>query len=143
MNSRLDTIQAAVLLAKLPGFTEEIEARERVAEYYDHHLPATVTRPGRVAGSDSAWAQYTIQVADRNSLAAALREAGIPTAIYYPMPMHLQPAYRDYGDGPGSLPASEKLAAHVLSLPMYPDMDKVTSRRICEAIERHLQASNA
>lgn len=143
MNSRLDTLQAAVLLAKLPGFAAEIEARERVAEYYDRHLPAAVTRPGRRAGSDSAWAQYTIQVADRNSLATALREIGIPTAIHYPMPMHLQPAYRGYGDGPGSLPASEKLAAHVLSLPMHPDMDEAINGRICQAIEHHLQAPNA
>ena len=143
MNSRLDTIQAAVLLAKLPGFAAEIEARERVAEYYDRHLPAAVTRPGRRADSDSAWAQYTIQVANRDGLAAALREVGIPTAIHYPMPMHLQPAYRGYGDGPGSLPASEKLAAHVLSLPMHPDMNQATSRRICQEIEQHLEAHGA
>ncbi|MDP6475611.1 MAG: DegT/DnrJ/EryC1/StrS family aminotransferase [Alphaproteobacteria bacterium] len=138
MNSRLDTLQAAVLLAKLPGFAAEIEARERLAEYYDRHLPGAAVRPGRMAGSTSAWAQYTIQVEDRDGLAAALREDGIPTAIHYPLPMHLQTAYRGFGDGPGSLPVSEKLAAHVLSLPMHPDMDEATSRRICAAIERHL-----
>jgi len=138
MNSRLDTLQAAVLLAKLPGFAAEIEAREKVAKYYDQHLPAAASRPGRLPGSDSAWAQYTIQVADRDGLAAALREEGIPTAIHYPRPLHLQPAYLRYGDGPGSLPVSEKLAAHVLSLPMHPDMDEATSARICESIERHL-----
>ncbi len=138
MNSRLDTLQAAVLLAKLPGFSAEIEAREKVAKYYDRHLPAAVARPGRMAGSDSAWAQYTIQVANRDGLAAALREAGVPTAIHYPRPLHLQPAYLRHGGGPGSLPVSEKLATRVLSLPMHPDMDEATSRHICQAIARHL-----
>ena len=138
MNSRLDTLQAAVLLAKLPGFTGEIEAREKVAKYYDRHLPAAASRPGRTAGSDSAWAQYTIQVANRDGLAAALREAGVPTAIHYPRPLHLQPAYLRHGGGPGSLPVSEKLATRVLSLPMHPDMDEATSRHICQAIARHL-----
>ncbi len=138
MNSRLDTLQAAVLLAKLPGFSAEIEAREKVAKYYDRHLPAAASRPGRTAGSDSAWAQYTIQVANRDGLAAALREAGIPTAIHYPRPLHLQPAYLRHGGGPGSLPVSEKLATRVLSLPMHPDMDEATSRHICQAIARHL-----
>ena len=143
MNSRLDTLQAAVLLAKLPGFAAEIEARERVAKYYDRHLPAAVARPGRMAGSDSAWAQYTIRVADRDGLAAALREDGIPTAIHYPLPMHLQSAYRDYGAGPGSLPVSEELAAHVLSLPMHPDMVDATGKQICDAIARHMDARGA
>ena len=138
MNSRLDTLQAAVLLAKLPGFSAEIEAREKVAKYYDRHLPAAASRPGRTAGSDSAWAQYTIQVANRDGLAAALREAGVPTAIHYPRPLHLQPAYLRHGGGPGSLPVSEKLATRVLSLPMHPDMDEATSRHICQAIARHL-----
>ena len=138
MNSRLDTLQAAVLLAKLPGFSAEIEAREKVAKYYDRHLPAAASRPGRTAGSDSAWAQYTIQVANRDGLAAALREAGVPTAIHYPRPLHLQPAYLRHGGGPGALPVSEKLATRVLSLPMHPDMDEATSRHICQAIARHL-----
>jgi len=143
MNSRLDTLQAAVLLAKLPGFAADIEARERVAVYYDQHLPATASRPPRVAGSQSAWAQYTIQVADRDGLAAALHEDGIPTAVHYPLPMHLQPAYRAYGGGQGSLAVSEKLAQHVLSLPMHPDMDQATSGRICAAIAHHLNGLDA
>jgi len=140
MNSRLDTIQAAVLLAKLPGFTAEIEARERVAKYYDQHLPEAVTRPGRMPGSDSAWAQYTIQVADRSALAAALKQDGIPTAIHYPLPMHLQTAYQRYGGGVGSLPVSENLAKHVLSLPMHPDMEEATCGRICQAIQSHFKS---
>ncbi|MDA0231695.1 MAG: DegT/DnrJ/EryC1/StrS aminotransferase family protein [Proteobacteria bacterium] len=142
MNSRLDTIQAAVLLAKLPGFTAEIEARERVAKFYDQHLPEAVTRPGRMPGSDSAWAQYTIQVADRSALAAALKEDGIPTAIYYPLPMHLQTAYQRYGDGVGSLPVSENLAKHVLSLPVHPDMEEATCGRICQAIQSHFKSND-
>jgi len=143
MNSRLDTLQAAVLLAKLPGLPEEIEARERVAQYYDRHLPASAARPPRVVGSTSAWAQYTIQVAGRADLAAALRRDGIPSAVHYPLPMHLQSAYRRYGDGPGSLPASEKLAQHVLSLPLHADLDEATSGRICQVLQRHLEAHDA
>jgi len=140
MNSRLDTLQAAVLLAKLPGFAEEIEARERVAKFYDSHLPASLTLPPRRSGCTSAWAQYTIRVADRAGLAAALRQEGIPTAIHYPLPMHLQPAYQPYGNGPGSLPVSEKLATQVISLPMHPDQGEATSERICLAIQNHLKS---
>ena len=140
LNSRLDTLQAAILLAKLKVFAKEIEARQRVAEYYDRHLPEAVSRPPRVSGRVSAWAQYTIQVADRSALAAALKQDGIPTAIHYPLPMHLQTAYQRYGDGVGSLPVSENLAKHVLSLPMHPDLGEATCGRICQAVQSHFKS---
>lgn len=138
LNSRLDTLQAAVLLAKLPGFDDEIAARERLAQRYDEALRGRVTLPPRVEGRTSAWAQYTIQVPERDSVASALKAQGIPTAIHYPLPMHLQPAYEAYGDGPGSLPVSERLSEHVLSLPMHPDMDEASAERICSALLRAL-----
>jgi dTDP-4-amino-4,6-dideoxygalactose transaminase len=143
MNSRLDTLQAAVLLAKLPGFAAEIEARQRVAEYYDRHLPAEVMRPPRIPGCVSSWAYYVVQVADRANFAAALRRDNIPSAVHYPCPMHLQPAYRRYGTGQGSLPVSEKLAAQVLSLPMHPDLDEATGDRICQTAQRYFEANKS
>ena len=136
LNSRLDTLQAAILSAKLPAVPKETAAREAVADRYDRILGALpgVGLPERRAGSKSAWAQYTIRLPDRDAVAVALGQQGIPTAVYYPKPLHLQPAYRRFGDGPGSLPVSERLARHVLSLPMHADLDKATIARIAGAV---------
>ncbi len=134
MNGRLDTIQAAVLLAKLSVFADELAARERLAKLYDACLRGVVTIPHRVEGVTSAWAQYTIQLDERDRVAATLKEQGIPTAVYYPRPMHLQPAYEKFGAGPGSLPISEKLCERVLSLPMHPYMDEATADKVCDAL---------
>lgn len=134
MNSRLDTIQAAVLLAKLPRLTDEIDAREQLAQFYDRNLPDGVIRPGRRQGCVSAWAQYTIQYEDRDCLKARLDEKGVPSAIYYPLPMHLQDAYRAYGGGAGSLPVAESLCRRVLSLPMHPYVDDATAAYICDSV---------
>lgn len=134
LNARLDTIQAAVLLAKLPTFADEIERRESVAKYYDAALSGVVATPVRRQGRSSAWAQYTVKVDHerREAIATKMKQAGIPTAVYYPLPMHLQSAYRPYGGGEGSLPISERLSGQVLSLPMHPflkdeEIDRVTS----------------
>lgn len=143
MNSRLDTLQAAILLAKLPGFAAEIEAREKAAEYYDRHLPRAIRRPPRISGNKSAWAQYTIQVDARADLVEALKRDGIPTAIHYPLPMHLQTAYRAYGEGEDSLPVSENLSQHVLSLPMHANLDSQSGARICQALQHHLESHGA
>ena len=134
MNSRLDTIQAAVLLAKLPGFADEIDAREQLARFYDRNLPDRIIRPGRRQGCVSAWAQYTIQYEDRDSLKTRLSEKGVPSVIYYPLPMHLQDAYRTYGGGVGSLPVTESLCQRVLSLPMHPYIDDATATHICDSV---------
>ena len=88
--------------------------------------------PKKAQGVVSAWAQYTVRVENRDSVQSLLKDQGVPTAIYYPLPMHLQPAYAAYGDGPGSLPVSEQLSREVLSLPMNPywtdaDVDAVAS----------------
>ena len=134
LNSRLDTLQAAILLVKLAAFDAEIDARERVAALYESVLAGAVGLPGRLPGRRSTWAQYTIRLEARDEVQAALAEQAIPTAIHYPVPMHLQPAYRDYGDGPGSLPVSERLSRQVLCLPMHADLDKAAVTRIARAV---------
>ena len=143
LNSRLDTLQAAVLLAKLTVFEDEIVARQRVAARYDARLRDLVAVPARRNGVYSAWAQYTIQTERRDALASGLRVRGIPTAVYYPLPMHLQPAYAKYGDGAGAHPVSEALCGRVLSLPMHPYLDDATVDRICDAVEDVLRDAAA
>jgi len=139
LNARMDTIQAAVLLAKLSVFKKELVAREALATLYDDRLGDTVDAQARVSGTTSAWAQYTVMTDHRDALAAHLKEQGIPTAIYYPSPMHLQTAYREYGDGEGSLPGCEGLSSRVISLPMHPYMDEETANGICDAVLQGLE----
>jgi UDP-2-acetamido-2-deoxy-ribo-hexuluronate aminotransferase len=139
LNSRLDTLQAAVVLAKLTVFDDELAARRQVAAHYDNRLSDIVAVPVRGNGAQSAWAQYTIKTDCRDVLAAGLKARGIPTAVYYPLPMHLQPAYRQFGDGPGTLPVSEVLCDQVISLPMHPYLDEATVDRICDGVEASLK----
>jgi UDP-2-acetamido-2-deoxy-ribo-hexuluronate aminotransferase len=120
LNSRLDTLQAAILLAKISVFRDETDRRNALAERYSLALRGKVPTPEKPVGVTSAWAQYTIRVPNRDSFQKALGEKGIPTAVYYPLPMHLQPAYAAYGEGIGSLPVSEQLSQEVISLPMNP-----------------------
>jgi dTDP-4-amino-4,6-dideoxygalactose transaminase len=120
MNSRLDTIQAAVLKAKIGVFAEEIERRNALAARYSAALADVLAVPNKPADVVSAWAQYTVRTPRRDALQAHLTAAGIPTAIYYPLPMHLQPAYLEFGGRDGSLPVSERLSCEVISLPMSP-----------------------
>jgi UDP-2-acetamido-2-deoxy-ribo-hexuluronate aminotransferase len=136
LNARMDTIQAAVLLAKLPHFANEISKREEVSQYYDSLLAGKVETPTRYQDRSSAWAQYTLKVSpkQRETISASLKEVGIPTAVYYPMPMHLQTAYRAYGEGEGSMPASERLSGEVLSLPMHPFLTESEIERTAQAI---------
>lgn len=137
LNARLDTLQAAILLAKLPHFQDELDRRETVSQAYDQLLANAVKTPTRRQGRSSAWAQYTIQVdpARRDAIAGALKEKGIPSAVYYPLPMHLQTAYRDLGGGEGSLPVCEKLSGTVLSLPMHPFLTEGEIERVADAVK--------
>ncbi len=138
MNGRLDSIQAAVLLAKLAVFPEELEARERIARAYDQLLGNAVTTPARVPDSTSAWAIYAILLPDeaaRDRVQAALRDDGVPTAIYYPRPLHHQPAYASRHDGT-ALPVSENLASRILALPIHSDLTEVDLERVCQAVVR-------
>ena len=138
--SRLDTIQAAVLLEKLKIFPEEIEARNAVARRYAEGLADVVTVPTVPDGYVSVWAQYTIRLpaGRREAFAAALKADGIPTAIYYPIPLHRQQAYKHYPVAEGGLPVSEQLAGEVISLPMHAYLDAATQGRIIEAVRRAL-----
>ncbi|HEV7353306.1 MAG TPA: DegT/DnrJ/EryC1/StrS family aminotransferase [Brevundimonas sp.] len=135
MNSRLDTIQAAVLIEKLKVFGDEIAWRNRIAARYNDLLAPHVTAvPGVIAGGVSTWAQYTITHPERDRLAAHLRDQGVPTAVYYPVPMHLQPAYARFPQGAGGLPVTERVKDEVLSLPMHADLDEATQDRIVAAV---------
>ena len=140
LNSRLDTIQAAILLEKLAVFPEEIAARGRIAARYAERLAGAVATPAVIEGGVSTWAQYTIETEDRDGLAAALREQGIPTAMYYPRPLHMQTAYRGYPVGGNGLPATMAAAARVLSLPMHADLDEATQDRIVTAVRAYTQS---
>jgi dTDP-4-amino-4,6-dideoxygalactose transaminase len=119
INGRMDTIQAAVLLQKLAIFADEIAARNRVADRYAEGLGDLVKVPRVIDGGVSVWAQYTIETKDRDGLAPALREQGIPTAVYYPIPIHKQGVYSVYPTAPGGLPVTEAKASQVISLPMH------------------------
>ena len=139
LNGRLDSIQAAILSVKLSIFEQELEAREAVARIYDEGIKNVVSVPTRVPNSSSAWAQYTIKTDDRENLQHSLKEAGVPSMIFYPQPMHFQPAYEEFGKGPGSLPVSEKLCQQVLSLPMHPYMPKEQTLMVCNEIRAHFE----
>jgi len=140
--SRLDTIQAAILIEKLKIFPDEIDARNRIANHYSDGLGDVVDVPRIPAGHTSVWAQYTIRVAGgrRDALAAALQAEGIPTAIYYPIPLHRQQAYKHYPVGKGGVAVSDRLAAEVISLPMHAYLDAPTQDRIIDATRRALKS---
>jgi len=141
MNARLDTIQAAVLIEKLAVFADEIEARNRVAARYGELLGGVVEAPRVPDGLASVWAQYTVLLprgCDRDRVAARLKAAGVPTAVYYAKPLHRQTAYRDYPSAGNGLPVSDRLAAEVLSLPMHPYLDAATQDRIAAALREAL-----
>jgi len=129
LNGRMDSIQAAVLLVKLDAFDQEVESRARIGEAYsrmidDAFLDATpeslVTTPFVEPDNLSVYAQYTVEVPDRDKVQANMKSRGIPTAVHYPVPLHLQPAFSDLGLGRGSFPVSEAVAERVISLPMHP-----------------------
>lgn len=134
LNSRFDTLQAAIMLVKLAAFDAEIDARERLAAWYDAGLAGVAGLPGRLPGRRSTWAQYAIRLERRDAVREALAAESIPTAIHYPLPMHLQPAYAAWGEGAGSLPVSERLSRQVLCLPMHADLDEAAAQRIVAAI---------
>lgn len=134
VNSRLDTLQAAILIEKLAIFPHEILMRERVATRYTEGLKAVARTPLVPEGLSSVWAQYTIRVENRDRLAARMKQAGIPTAIYYPIPLHMQTGYRQFPTAPGGLPVSEKLACEVISLPIHPYLSEEIQERVIAAV---------
>ncbi|WP_423186027.1 DegT/DnrJ/EryC1/StrS family aminotransferase [Alishewanella sp. d11] len=120
IGGRLDTIQAAILLAKLPYYPKEIQGRNRVAKAYTEQLHGTVTTPQVKSDRTSVWAQYTVRVQNRDQLQATLQHAGIPTAVHYPLPLHMQECFQYLGLRQGDFPVSEQAAQQVMSLPMNP-----------------------
>lgn len=140
MNSRLDTIQAAILIEKLAIFADEIRVRNEVADRYAHMLEGLVRTPTVIAGGVSTWAQYVIEAEDRDGLAAHLREAGVPTAQYYPKALHAQQAYREFPVGAGGMKVSEDVCNRVLALPMHPYLDGQTQTKIAGAVREFVKA---
>ena len=138
LNARLDTIQAAVLLVKLGCFERELAQRNEVAERYRAALSGLVPVPSLIPGATSAWAQYTLRTTRRDEVRQALRRAGIPTAVYYPRPLHLQTAFTDSLVSPGGCPVSESLSEEVLSLPMGPYLRKDQQDRVITALRSSL-----
>jgi dTDP-4-amino-4,6-dideoxygalactose transaminase len=139
MNGRMDTLQAAVLLAKFDIFPEEIELRQQVARRYSQLLnqQADVQTPVVPGEMISAWAQYSVLAKDethRTQLQAKLKEAGIPTAIYYPKPLHLQTAFKFLGYEEGDFPVSEDFSGRIFSLPMHPYLSDSDQEAIVEAM---------
>lgn len=133
INSRLDTLQAAILLPKLAILDDEMQARQRVAEKYNHLFKKTsiTTIPCIEAHNQSAWAQYTIQVDNRDEVQAKLKEHGIPTAVHYPIPLNKQPAVADTN---AVLPVGDAVSERVMSLPMHPYLQTNSIKEIYEAL---------
>ena len=147
INGRMDTLQAAVLLAKLDVFDGELLARNEAADRYAALLKGTIATPKVAPHATSAWAQYTVEVDDRESVEKAMREAGIPTAVHYPTALHLQPVFADLsrsrGWTKGSFPNSERAAERVLSLPMHPYQTPSDAARVCKVLQEVLHISPA
>jgi dTDP-4-amino-4,6-dideoxygalactose transaminase len=144
MNSRLDTLQAAILIEKLGVFAEEIELRQDVAERYHAGLAGHVrSTPKVIEGGQSVWAQYVIEHDDRDGLAAHLKTLGVPTAVYYPVPMHKQAPYAHFPLGPGGLPVSEAKAQRVLALPMHAYLTEDVQDQIIEGVRGYNGSAEA
>ncbi len=142
LNSRLDTIQAAVLKVKLQAFKDhELESVNRAAKLYDEYLGNVVKTPVVPEGFYSSWAQYTLILdskEQRTHLQKELKEQGIPTMVYYPKPMHLQGAFADLGYKKGNFPVAESLCERVLSLPMHPYLNEEDIRFVANAVKAAL-----
>lgn len=142
LNSRLDTIQAAVLKVKLQAFKDhELESVNRAAKLYDEYLGNVVKTPVVPEGFYSSWAQYTLILdskEQRTHLQKELKEQGIPTMVYYPKPMHLQGAFADLGYKKGDFPVAESLCERVLSLPMHPYLNEEDIRFVANAVKAAL-----
>ena len=135
MNSRLDTMQAAILIEKLSVFAEEIELRQAAAQRYAVGLKGHVcATPKVIAGGRSTWAQYVIEHHDRDGLAEHLKTVGVPTAVYYPVPMHRQKPYACFPIAPGGLPVSDAKSDRVLALPMHAYLTEDIQDHIIEAV---------
>jgi UDP-2-acetamido-2-deoxy-ribo-hexuluronate aminotransferase len=134
LNGRLDTLQAAVLLAKLEVFDQEVLARQRVAQQYFKALNAVVEVPYVAPDCTSVWAQYSVLSEHRELMLQKLQEAEIPTAIYYPLPLHLQGAFAHLGYKKGDFPVSESASQRIFSLPMHPYLGQADQEKIVQVL---------
>jgi UDP-2-acetamido-2-deoxy-ribo-hexuluronate aminotransferase len=139
MNGRFDTLQAAVILAKLPRFADEVGARSRIGARYSELLGDVCGIPAVRQGNVHVYAQYTIRVSDRDALGAKLKETGIPTAVYYPKCLHEQPVFAGLGYKWGDFPAAEQASREVISLPMHPFLSESDQDRVVEAVKQVLK----
>lgn len=133
VGGRMDTLQCAIVLAKLARFDWEAAQRERLGNSYNAQFAGKLPTVTQRADRTSVFAQYTVLVEQRDAVQAALKEAGIPTAVHYPVPMHLQPAYRELCGG-GAFPVAEQRAATVMSLPLSPDLDADSQHQVVRAV---------
>jgi UDP-2-acetamido-2-deoxy-ribo-hexuluronate aminotransferase len=138
MNGRFDTIQAAIMLAKWPGFPAEVESRASLGARYTAALRDVCETPAIREGNTHVYAQYTIRVPNRDALAEKLRSAGIPTAVYYPKCLHEQPVFEPLGHKAGDFPAAESASREVLSLPLNPYLNESDQDRIISAVRSAL-----
>ncbi|QDC02965.1 DegT/DnrJ/EryC1/StrS aminotransferase family protein [Mesorhizobium sp. 8] len=143
INSRLDTLQAAILIEKLAILEDEMEARRTVAQRYADGLGDVVKAANNPGHGRSAWAQYAIETPKRDGLRAHLTEKGIPSVIYYVKPLHEQVAYRDYPRTPTGLKVSETLPQNILCLPMHPYLSEADQDRIIETIRNYVGSNSA
>jgi dTDP-4-amino-4,6-dideoxygalactose transaminase len=143
VNSRLDSIQAAILLEKLRLFPAEITARQERADRYNDGLASVAAVPRLMAGATSVWAQYTIVTERRDALAKACRAAGIPTAIHYASALNNLPPYRQVPTAPAGLPQAEWLAERVISLPMHPYLSDEAQDLIVATVRQALTSPKA
>ncbi len=137
LNGRFDTLQAAILLAKLEVFDQEVLARQEVARRYSEAFQGVVSVPYIAPTCTSVWAQYSVLSDRRTMLQGKLQEAGIPTAIYYPIPLHRQGAFAHLGYRSGDFPVSEDAAARILSLPMHAYLSAAQQEEIVEIFNRN------
>lgn len=134
MNSRLDTLQAAILLEKLKIFQSELDARDQVAQKYTRALSGMFEIPILIEDVTSAWAQYTLKLDDRDSVQTKLRECNIPSVVYYPTALSQQTAYAHYPQVSTGVKVSESLSDRVLSLPMHPYLDELAQGHIISSL---------
>jgi UDP-2-acetamido-2-deoxy-ribo-hexuluronate aminotransferase len=138
VGGRMDTLQCAVVLAKLERFDWELAQRQRAADSYEALLSGRLQLVGQARDRTNVYAQYTVVVEERERIQAELHAAGIPTAVHYPVPMHLQPAYAHLSR-PDACPVASSMAARVLSLPMGPYLEDSEARRVAQALLRALR----
>jgi UDP-2-acetamido-2-deoxy-ribo-hexuluronate aminotransferase len=137
VGGRMDTLQCAIVLAKLERFDWEVDQRIRIGERYNKLLAGKIKTVAQRSDRTSVYAQYTVLLEDRESVQQSLKDVGIPTAVHYPIPLHLQPAYTYLGSSRGDFQVAEALSERVMSLPMGPDLAEVQQDEICKRMSCH------